>query len=130
MIKLTYENLNDINLTGGVDKLAKAGGLPTKVAYSAAKINEKMKQEAVKAREAFVAIFAKHGVEFKPGAEIPADKQEAMDSDIKAFMATGFELDYARIPLSQVEKAGLSGVELLALEPILLHLEVLPGGAS
>lgn len=139
MIKLTYKQLNDFNLTNALRKLASHQGFPIKTAYRIGRLQDKIQKEVKNAQtfysdkimKEYFQLDEKGNVQMDPGADeagkplIQEGKDEAFKKAYKEFLDLEVVIDRWKIPVTEIEKASLSGTEIVALEPILEGLEAL-----
>lgn len=62
--------------------------------------------------------------------EDDAEKMEEFKKEMEDFNATEVEVDSPKIPLSKLEKVGLSPAELSALEPFIINMEDVSSGSK
>lgn len=139
MLKVTYENLRDHAFARGMSKLANFSGFKKPaVAYNVAKINLKCMEEAKIADDLFKNLVKKYAKlddkgEIQPMAGQPGTfeiRDEAVpewQAALKEFLAHEVEINRERIKFDDVGDAGLSPMEIGALESILLVVEAAAG---
>lgn len=139
MIKIKMSTMNDTMFTRTLKKIATCNKINVKVAYNAGKINQKVEQTLEEARIHFQKILKNYAekneaseVKFdeKGMFTIPEASQPAFNGEYAKMLGEAVEMPFSRLELNSLSGAELSGVELMAIEPILLSLEVLEGGGG
>jgi hypothetical protein len=139
MITLTYKQLNDFNIANALRKLADTRGFSIKVAYRIAKLNEKIQKEMDNARKfygekiikEFFVTDEKGNIQMDPSSEeagkplIKDGRDAEFKTAYKDFLALEVQIDRWKIQAEDIQAANLSGMELIALEPLLDGLEEL-----
>ncbi len=131
MIELKWENIRGQDFQQGLEKLAHTN-LPFKVGYHIGRIKAKVVSEANLAQEEFVKLVKKYGEldEATGQFKIKDENKELWTKEATDFSATKFTIEKHRVNIADLGEAKLSPNEIMALEPILLGLEALEGGAN
>lgn len=137
--KIKYAEINKESFSRALGKVTATPGLPVKLAYNAGKIEKRILKEQVEGRKLFADLVNKHGkkdeagnliVDERGNYSISDDQKDEFDKQVDSMMAIEFEIPFFRLNMADLERVGLSGKELMALEPVLLSLEVLQGGGQ
>lgn len=135
MLKVTYEQLRDPSFSRGMGKLANFPGFKSPaVAYNVAKINLRLTEESELADKLFQKLVKPYAHlddkgEFVPNRGIPntfSIKDECVEEwkgKLDEFHAVTVEIDRPRVNLADCEGAGLTPLEMGALENVLHSLE-------
>ena len=126
MIKFTFGFLNQHPVEASLTKLASCTTLDARTAYQVAKHLAKVTAELKTAREIFSKLVLQHAVVDEKGAPVKAENGElqlkdkaAYDAALAEFLKVEFEYDRRKLSLSELEKSGLSALEIAALDPII-----------
>lgn len=132
-IKLTYKELNNLNLGKALKKLRDFEGFRGQLKYNVTKIARKFDEEIQIATQAYVDIVKKCAIKDEKGAVLPgeggkgfnisADKIEEFETEMKAFDATEIEIPVHHIRMDQLEEVPLSPNDLLVLDPFVVEME-------
>ena len=127
-MKLKIKLLDDKDFCMGVENLGNSTKLPGDIAYRAGKISRRLAKELTATRQAVLDLLNKYAVKengliknFPSGPfEFASKEIEAEhDAEFDKVMDREIEEKVLPIPFSAAKEAGLSGIELAALEPIM-----------
>jgi len=132
MIELSYHTLRNNDFISGMQKLATSTTLNTKVAYNVGRIMSKLQSAEKSGQETFSKLIRKYAemdgdkiVEPEgPGSyKIADEKVEEYRKELEEFLSIEIKIDRNKIGLNDLEGAGLSPVQVLALDPLLTIME-------
>lgn len=136
MITVNYETIRkDVAFGGGFQKLRSCRTFPVKVAYTVGKIVKKIESEWKESEKLWQDILERHAVKDEKGARIIENGQfkvtdeAAFEKDARDFMALSFTIDWTKLTLNDLEslkEPALTPDELMALEPLINHGDVVP----
>ncbi len=118
MIVLTYVSLNNPGFQKALGKLVNFVGFSPKAAYSVGRVMKTVAKETSEAQGLYQKILRKHRGESLTD-EMSPDGNEAFQRDMDEFLGISFEVAVTPIPFSALDGAGLTAIEILALEPCL-----------
>lgn len=134
MIQLTWYQINEHDFVNGIVTLNKATGLEAKTAYRAGRVLAACKRatELCRAEEKKLIVGSPFALKNAEGKELAGDDGFPMvdpkhhDAFMKSFkkMAEAHVINIKVMPLDfeQVTKAGLNGIQIVALAPLLTNL--------
>ena len=139
-IKLTYEHFRTPGFHQALAKLMNAP-LPTKAAYSLAKVDRKIRKEMEIAQELFEKIVNKYAKKDEKGEieplpdqpgtfQIPKENQEAYKKELDEMHANTIEVDVRQVSLKDLERAQLSARDMSLLDPIITEIEIVEAGEA
>lgn len=133
MFKLKYSEIRDPRFVQAFSKLANFGGYKdAKSTYNIARMAKLIEQQQRAAIEDYQKVAKDFAVLDDAGKiklddnqrfEVPDEKKSEFDEATREFFTREVEIQRHRIRLDEVEGVGLSPMELLALEPVMVVLE-------
>lgn len=131
MIELTWLAIRNPQFMSGISKLANAG-LDFKTSYHVSRIFSKVDSEFKESQKFFMKFIEKYAdVDQKSGSyKVKDEHLEKWKEETKNFDETKFTIEKSRVNIADLNGVNLTPLEILALEPILLGLEVLEGGKT
>lgn len=137
---LKYEFLNNHNFVGALKKLQNISGLHIRTAYLIGKLNQHLDNELAEGRKLFQGIIKKYADLDEKGNPIvqdgqfviAKDKQESFGKEVADLMSVEIEVPFTKFTFDDLAKsqAGLTPQDLMALEPVMVPVEVLEGGKA
>lgn len=138
MIELNYGKIREGDFVMALGKLANYPNFGPKLAYSVAKIQRKVLNEAKGAQELFLKMVKKYAKLDEKGeiAPIPGPGQftirdEALEDwkkELEEFSTIKFQIAAHKLTFKDIEKVPLSPNDLIALEPVITELGAVEGG--
>lgn len=139
MLTVTYGQLRDQVFARAMTKMANCSGFKSpKLTFNIAKINKRLLDEAKLADEVYQKLVREYCNKDDKGEIVPHDgrpgtfvipegKADEWKAKVAEFNAVTFEIDRPKVELSDVQAtAGLSPMEVMALEPLLSFDEEAP----
>ena len=127
-MKLKIKLLDDKDFCMAVENIGNSNKLPGEIAYRAGRISRRLSAELTTTRKAVLDLLNKYAVKengliknFPSGPfEFESKEIEAQhDAEFDKVMDREIEEKVMPLPFSAVKEAGLTGIELAALEPIM-----------
>lgn len=138
-VKLSYKEIKNQTFVQGLAKLANYGGFKDqRLAYNVAKLIRKWDSEAQMAQDLFMKLVKQYAtldekgnIKTPEGAnsgafEVVDEKADAFAKARKEFESIEFDIPVHKIRIDQLEGTGLTPMEMMALEPILIEMEAVP----
>lgn len=137
MIEIKLSELRNPQFSQAYQKLMTTSGLDPRVAYHIAKLGTDLEKELATANEAHDKLVQQWGTltEEEGGKKfwkIPDEKVTDWAEANRSFHEAVVDIPRRPIFLAQIEKAGLSPVDFLALEPVIsdAQLQLLEGSMT
>lgn len=128
MIELTWAMIRNPQFLAGLSKLVNAG-FEFKTAYHISRIFSRVDSEYKESQKFFMKFVEKYAdIDQKTGSyKVKDEHLEKWKEETKNFDETKFVIEKSRVNIADLNGVNLTPLEILALEPILLGLEVLKG---